>query len=418
MRILLIHQAFCGPNDPGGTRHYEIAKELVALGHEITIVTSQYNYLTGGVKAEHSYPSGFHIRFAPALSGLHGNYFTRVCSFLSFAVSSFFVALRAGSQDVVLGTSPPLFQAVTASIIAAVRRCPFVLEVRDLWPEFAIALGVLRNSLLVRVTRLVEKMLYNAAASIIVNSPAFETYLQARGVAKFKITIVPNGADVSMFQPERFGESFRRAHGLIDDFVVIYAGALGLANGVEILLEAANRLRDQIGIKFVIVGSGKHETQLRRQAKAMKLPNLLFVTAQPKEQMPEVLAAADVCVATLAPAPALQVTFPNKVFDYMAAGRPTVLAVKGPIQEVIENCGGGLCVAPGDGEALGQAILHLRNSSSLCAEMGAKARSHVEQNFSRTHQAQRFVEILKQVFPMHTGIGSGTTKTIVEEHGS
>ena len=405
MRVLLIHQAFCGPSDPGGTRHYEIARELIAQGHEVTIVTSRYNYLTGDVKAEHSYPSGFHIRFAPALSALHRSYFTRILSFLSFAASSLLVALRAGPQDVVLGTSPPIFPAVTASIVAAILRCPFVLEVRDLWPEFAIGLGVLRNRFLVSVARLMEKMLYKSATSIIVNSPAFEIYLQKKSVPKCKIAIVPNGTDVSMFHPESRGESFRRMHALIDDFIVIYAGALGLANGVEILLDAASRLRDQSGIKFVIVGSGKHEMRLRRQAEAMKLPNLLFVAAQPKEQMPEVLAAADVCVATLTPALTLQVTFPNKVFDYMAAARPTVLAMGGPIREVIKNSGGGLCVRPGDGEAVAQAILDLRNSSCLRAEMGIKARRYVEQNFSRTQQAHRFLEILKQVLPAQAVIG-------------
>ncbi|HKR30818.1 MAG TPA: glycosyltransferase family 4 protein [Terriglobales bacterium] len=418
MRILLIHQAFCGPNDPGGTRHYEIAKELVAEGHEVTIVTSRYNYLSGGLKAEHLYPPGFHVHFASTLIGLHRSYFMRILSFLSFALSSLFVALGAGPQDVILGTSPPIFQAVTAAIVAIVLRRPFVLEVRDLWPEFAISLGVLRNSLLVWLARLMETMLYTCAKSIVVNSPAFENYLQKRGVPKSKIEIVPNGADISMFHPESRGESFRRAHRLIDNFVVMYAGALGLANGVEVLLEAASLLRNERRIQLVLVGSGKHERQLRCEAELRKLPNVLFVPAQPKERIPEILAAADACVATLANAPALQVTFPNKVFDYMAAGRPTVLAVEGPIREVIEKSGGGVCIAPGDSKALAQAILALRDSSSLRAEMGAKARKHVEENFNRTQQAQRFLEVLKGALPMHPITRSGAKTTVVGEHGT
>lgn len=418
MRILLIHQAFCGPNDPGGTRHYEIAKELVAQGHEVTIVTSRYNYLSGGLKAEHLYPPGFHVHFAPTLIGLHRSYFMRILSFLSFALSSLFVALGAGPQDVILGTSPPIFQAVTASIVAIVLRRPFVLEVRDLWPEFAISLGVLRNSLLVWLARLMETMLYTCAKSIVVNSPAFESYLQKRGVPKSKIEIVPNGADISMFHPESRGESFRRTHRLTDNFVVMYAGALGLANGVEVLLEAASLLRNESRIKLALVGSGKRERQLRCEAELRKLPNVLFVPAQPKERIPEILAAADACVATLANAPALQVTFPNKVFDYMAAGRPTVLSVEGPIREVIEKSGGGVCIAPGDSKALAQAILALRDSSSLRAEMGTKARKHVEENFNRTQQAQRFLEVLTGALPMHPITRSGAKTTVVGEHGT
>ncbi len=362
MRILLIHQAFCGPNDPGGTRHCEIALRLVEQGHEVTIVTSRSSYLTGAVKKEFNYPYGIRILFAPASGNLHRSYFHRMLAFLSFAISSFFLALRSGPQDLVLGTSPPVFQCFPALAVARLRKKPFVLEVRDLWPEFAIALGLLRNPLLIASARISERLFYRLAAAIVVNSPAYRSYLEQQGVPQSKIVLVANGIDSSAFDPSDKGEEFRAECGLANSFVAMYTGALGLANGVESLLEAAFLLRNEPDLKVVIVGDGKHKSKLERIAQDLGLSNVLFVPAQPKTRMPRILAAADVCVATLANVPSLQVTYPNKIFDYMAAGRPTVLAIEGPIREVVQASGGGVYLDPGDNSALAEALLRLGRS--------------------------------------------------------
>src|SRR5579884_3912636 len=193
MRILLIHQAFCGPSDPGGTRHYEIALNLVDQGHEVTIVTSRSSYLTGAAKDDCTYPDGIRVLFAPTLNNLHKSYLQRTLVFLSFALSSFFVALRSGPHDVILRTSPPIFQCFPALFAALLRGKPFVLEVRDLWPEFAIALGVLRNPLLIAAAKFSERLLYRFARAIVVNSPGYISYLEQQGVPKSKIVLIANG---------------------------------------------------------------------------------------------------------------------------------------------------------------------------------------------------------------------------------
>ena len=397
MRILLIHQAFCGPNDPGGTRHYEIALRLVDQGHEVTIVTGRYSYLTGAAKGDCRYPDGIRVVFAPTLGSLHKSYLRRMLVFLSFAISSFFVALRSGPHDVVLGTSPPILQWFPTVAVALVRRKPCVLEVRDLWPEFAIALGVLRNPLLIAAAKSSERLLYRFASAVVVNSPGYTSYLEQHGVPESKVVLIANGVNPSAFYPSDKGEEFRAEYGLGNSFVVMYTGALGLANGVESLLQAAFLLRDECDLKFVIVGDGKHKPKLRRMARDLGLANMLFLPAKPKSRIPGFLAAADVCVATLANVPSLQVTYPNKIFDYMAAGRPTVLAIEGPIREVVEASGGGICIIPGDGGALAEAFLRLRRSPLLRAEMGVKARSYVEQYFNRAEQAKHFAELLERV---------------------
>jgi glycosyltransferase involved in cell wall biosynthesis len=230
-----------------------------------------------------------------------------------------------------------------------------------------------------------------------VNSPGYTRYLERQGVPQSKVLLIPNGADVSAFRPEDNGEEFRAEYGLGNSFVVMYTGALGLANGVEALLEASFVLRHESELKIVIVGDGKHKSKLERKARDLGLANVLFVPAQPKLRMPRILAAADVCVAMLANVPSLQITYPNKVFDYMAAGRPTVLTIQGPIQEIVRASGGGLFVNPGDSSALAEAFLRLRRSPMLRAEMGVKARSYVERYFNRAEQAKHFADLLERI---------------------
>jgi len=241
VRVLLIHQAFCGPDDPGGTRHYDFGRRLAAAGHEFSVITSPYNYLTGALRSSQRRSPEIEIHFSPTLSGLHRSYRRRILVFLSFTVSSVIRALRLNSPDVVIGTSPPIFQAFSAWAVAAFRRRPFVLEVRDLWPEFAVGLGLLRNSVLISLSRSLERCHYRHSQHIIVNSPAYLDYLVKKGVSESKIALVPNGVDVSCFDPENTGDEFRREFQLGDKFIVMYAGAVGYANDVDCLLRAATR---------------------------------------------------------------------------------------------------------------------------------------------------------------------------------
>ena len=396
VHILLIHQAFCGPHDPGGTRHYELAQRLVEMGHRFTVVTSECSYLTGEEKAVLPGHIEIEQRVAAVIGSWHRSYLSRVLAFVSFMITSALAALRVADPDVVIGTSPPMFQALSAWAVAAIRSCPFVLEIRDLWPAFAIDLGILRSPVLIFLARKLEHFLYAQANEIVVNSPSYRSYLLQNGIPEWKITVIPNGVDVSLFHRETNGDAFRSAHQLRDKFVVMYAGALGLANDIDCLLRAAARLRHETDIVFTLVGDGKELPRLRIQADSLQLNNVRFIAAQSKKEMPKVLAVADVCVATLRDAPMLQTTYPNKVFDYMAAGRPTVVAIEGPIREVIEKSGGGVCVPPGDDEMLAAAIRELHRRPQVGKEMGVKARAYVVSNFDRNIQAKQVAEIIER----------------------
>ena len=199
MHILLIHQAFAALDEPGGTRHHEFARFLAARGHKVTVIASPVSYLTGGknlsASSQPPLPENENIilRRAYTYSALHRSFVHRVIAFVSFMISSFLIGLGVKNVDVVWGTSPPIFQGVTGWALARLKRVPFLFEVRDLWPEFAIAVGVLRNRTLIRLSLWLERFLYRHADLVMVNSPGYVSSVMERGAQK--VELVPNSAD-------------------------------------------------------------------------------------------------------------------------------------------------------------------------------------------------------------------------------
>lgn len=403
MRVLLIHQSFVSHDDPGGTRHFELLSFLQQQGHTCTIVAGNMGYLTGKpvVETKHwiheDHEQGIRILRAFVYPSLHRSFIWRVIAFLSFMVTSTWTAIWSGKTDVVLGTSPPLFQMISAWITARLRRVPLVFEVRDLWPEFAIDMRVLTNPIAIRVARWLESFLYRRADHFIVNSPAYRDYLVNKGIAAEKITFISNGVDPAMFEEIESGEAFRASLNLVDKFIVTYAGALGIANDIYCILDAAERLQDQPDIRFVLVGSGKEEANLRQAAERRNLNNVIFAGCFPKSRMREVLAGSNVCLATLQDIPMFSTTYPNKVFDYMAAARPTILGIDGVIREVIEAADGGLFVPPGNAEQLAAAVRTLRDDPERCTRLGENARDYVRQHFQREDHARLLESVLQDL---------------------
>ncbi|MCX8107549.1 MAG: glycosyltransferase family 4 protein, partial [Verrucomicrobiae bacterium] len=340
MHTLLIHQAFCAPGEAGGTRHFELARYAARDGQKFTVIASRVSYLSGrvvesGIDAECAM-HGVNVVRAYAPERLFRGLWWRVWSFLVFTASSFAAALRAGRADVVMATTPPMFQTLSGLCVARLWKVPFLLEVRDLWPEFAIDLGLVRNRWVISGARWFEHWLYKRADHIIVNSPGYLHYLVKKGVSDDRITLIANGVDVGMFDPGSRGESLRSQLGSETGFIVTYAGAIGLANDIPTILRAARRLKDNDEIVFWIVGDGPERVSMMAMANDLGLSNVKFWGPQPKAVMKEVLAASDACIATLRNVPMFRTTYPNKVFDYMAAGRPVILGIDGVIRDVVE----------------------------------------------------------------------------------
>jgi glycosyltransferase involved in cell wall biosynthesis len=401
VHILLIHQAFASLGDPGGTRHHELARYLVAHGHQVTIIASPVSYLTGN-HTDRIYWSetsvddlGVTIIRAWTLPSMHRSFVLRVFAFLSFMFSSFFIGLSVKHVDLVWGTSPPIFQGISAWLLACLKRVPFLFEVRDLWPDFAIAVGVLRSRILISLSRCVERFLYRHADQVVVNSPGYIDHVTQRGASK--VALIPNGSDPDMFDPAATGNEFRQQHGLSNRFLVLYAGAHGMSNDLGVLLDAAELLKDDPGVIFILLGDGKEKAALVSSAHTRGLDNVLFLPSLPKNQMAQALAASDACLAILKPIDLYKTTYPNKVFDYMAAGRPVLLAIDGVIRILVETAQAGIFTQPGDPQSLSKAVRTLHSNPALCHQMGASGRAYIEQHYSRSQIAEQFTELIGSI---------------------
>jgi glycosyltransferase involved in cell wall biosynthesis len=399
MHILLIHQAFTAMDEPGGTRHHELARHLAREGHKMTIIASPVSYLTGAKQGKRIRKQtddlGVTIIRSATLPALHRSFIWRVFSFLSFMCSSFINGLFVRKVDLVWGTTPPIFQGPTAWLLSRLKGVPFLLEVRDLWPAFAVAVGVLKNKTLIRMSEWLERFLYKHANLVMVNSPGFIDHVNARGAKE--VALVPNGADPEMFDPLADGSTFRQAHNLTDEFILLYAGAHGMSNDLDVVLDAAELLLSNTKIRFVLLGDGKEKSHLQEDAKRRGLDNILFLPPIPKVEIPSTLAAADACLAILKPIELYKTTYPNKVFDYMAAGKPVVLAIDGVIRELVEKARSGVFVPPGDGNALAAIIMNLASNPEKCRKMGLNGRKSIEMEFSRAKLAERFTTLLETI---------------------
>jgi len=408
MHILIIHQAFASLEEPGGTRHYEFARLLVSRGHQVTVIASPVSYITGASSQPPPFSSkmgeagrrraegaGVRVLRASVYSAHHKSFFHRVIAFFSFMLSSFWIGLGVKNVDLVWGTSPPILQGASAWVLAKLKRVPFLFEVRDLWPQFAIAVGVLKNPVLIRLTEWLERFLYRGADRVMVNSPGFLEHVRSRGANR--VELIPNGADPSMFDPDEAGTEFRQVHHLEDKFVALYAGAHGMSNDLDVVLESASLLTKNPKIQIVLLGDGKEKPTLQARAAEMKLTNVTFLPSVPKTEMPHALAGADACIAILKPLKEYKTTYPNKVFDYMAAARPVALAIDGVIREVVEAAGCGLFAEPGDAVALANVISTYAENKARACEMGLKGRRYLEEHFSRDRIAGQLIRLLEEM---------------------
>ena len=407
MNIVIFHQYYLEPGEPGGSRFNELARLFSEAGHRVTVVAGTLNYTTG--KTPERYRGRWITRIQdgpvdvvrchvpPTYSR---SYAGRMLAFFGFTASACTAALCLADADVVIGTSPPLVVIFPAWLAAWRLGAPLVFEIRDLWPESAVTTGALRpDAPLTRLLYGIERWACRVADRINVLTPAFREDLVRRGLAPAeKIVFVPNGADVQRFRPGPRANAVRAELGWGDRFVVLYAGAHGRANAVGQLLDAAERLRDRPDLLIASVGDGPERAGLEAAARARGLSNVMFCGPQPKERMPDFVNAADVGAAVLQDNPTFRTVYPNKVFDYMACERPTLLAIDGVARELV--CGAaraGVFAKPEDGDALAAAIRALAADPEGCRAMGARGRAWVLENATREALAARYLGILEGV---------------------
>ncbi|MBV8075435.1 MAG: glycosyltransferase family 4 protein [Planctomycetaceae bacterium] len=405
MKICILYQHYLRPGDAGHNRFNDYARIWSGLGHKVSVITGQASYMTG-IKAP-QYHGRFCVREVDGPVDVYRMYvpdqanesfLRRGASYLAFALSSAWGYRGLDRPSVLLCSSPPLFAGLGMLLIRRFSRVPIVFEVRDLWPESAVATGVIRNRSMIRLMYALERRCYAAAQRVNVLTDAFREDILARGLADpAKVCFVPNGVDTEQQRPELRSERLREELGWAGRFVVLYSGAHGVANRVGQLLDAAELLRDRSEILIATVGSGMDLEPLRREADRRGLTNVRLHGPRPREQMPAITASADACAAVLQRNDTFRTVYPNKVFDAMACGRPIVLGIDGVARDLVERSGAGLFAEPEDPRALADAILRLSDDRSAAEVMGCRGREFVTQNFDRNRLAMRYLDVLQSV---------------------
>jgi glycosyltransferase involved in cell wall biosynthesis len=403
MRILIVTQIFLPEMGAQSNRLYPIVRQLVSAGHEVFVATGMPNYPQGvvfpnyqGKRTLCEERDGFTIfRTAYFTTPRNKSKWLQLRSYLSFIPAALRSGLRAGKVDVVFVTSPPLFSVIPATWLARLRGAKLVVDIRDLWPDEIIACGGARpGSLPARIISALERRVYRAAACICCTTQSFIQTIVARGVPPGKPILIPNGADLELFRPLPPDNPAANEFAFGDRFVVMYSGVLGIKHGLETILEAARRLQEEIGIVFFLVGTGARREALMERAKEFGLDNVVFGGERSVEEIPHLLARADVCLSALLPDPYLQKIITVKVFEYLACEKPVVAALAGETARVLQDSGGGIVVPPNDSQAMADAILTLYHDEGRRTAMGKLGRRYVEENFSRSMWAERLEKTL------------------------
>ena len=372
MRILYLHQFFITRAGVGGTRSYEFARRFVERGHAVRMVTAGDTTRTvDGIEVVGVRGAYSNYMRATAMSNAG-----RILAFARFALGATVAALRGPRPDVIYATSPPLTMALPALAARLRWQAPLVFEVRDLWPEAPIQMGVLRNPVARRLARAMERFVYARSARLIALSPGIQAALPRE-----KSVLVPNAADLDLFDPAA-------ARG---PFQVAYFGAMGEANDLTPVIEAARLLPD---VSFVLMGDGKRRAELARAAP----PNVHFRSGS-KTDVARLAAESSACLTLFKDVPVLATNSPNKLFDTFAAGRPAIVNMDGWMRELVEQNEAGVYVRAGDAAELAEKLAWLRDNPAEVERMGRNARALAERDFGRDELAGRALAVLEEAAP-------------------
>jgi glycosyltransferase involved in cell wall biosynthesis len=299
--------------------------------------------------------------------------------------------------------SPPLFDGLAALCLSWLKRAPFLFTVSDLWPESAIQMGVLRNAFLIRLSKELEKTIYRHARLVLAVTQGIHKAIISEGNDSSRIVLFRAAVDCQFFRPGIDGTAMRQALGISpNELLVLYAGTLGMAHNLSVVLEVAHRCQQQgsNNIRFVLAGDGAEKHMLRRKAIALDLKNLSFIDPVPKKNMPALLNAADCVLVSLRDLPIFRGALPTKLLEAMSCSKPVIAAVGGEAEEIVRRSASGFCVGPGDAAAIYHAILKIARDPENAARMGLNGRECVLQEFSRDRRARELNDHL-------LGLGNG-----------
>ncbi len=382
---------------------HQFAKNLAAEGHNVRVICEFPNHPKGiipseydGKMTEEAKLDGFNVTRLRVITFPEKTFLTRLFFYLSYMFFSAYAGIFTKERyDVVLATSPPLFVALSGFAVSFFKRARFVLDIRDLWPAAAVALGELNNPGAVRIAEILEKFLYRRADIIIAVTKGFIKYISGLGIEKAKLHWIANGTVEDIFYPVQPDAELRRKLELDGFFVVTFAGNHGIAQGLDTVLEAAENLHNH-AVKFLFIGEGPVKAKLINKTEEKGLKNIVFHKQIPLEEIKYYIAISDAMLVPLIDERVFDTFIPSKLFDFMACEKPVILSVDGEAREILDESQGGVFCKPGNSGDLTDKIIYLMENRKLCKSMGEKGRKFVLANFTRKKQAEQLEKILRR----------------------
>ena len=407
MKILFISHYFFPEGNAPATRVHQLARRWAADGHEVTVVTGVpsvpagvvYDGYRSRLRTQTERIDGVRVVRVWTYIAANKGFVRRIANYVSFMASAVVASLGVGEVDVVVATSPQFFCGWAGAVAAWWKRTPFVLEIRDLWPESIVAVGALRRGPLLRSLEWLERRLYRAARHIVAVGDGYKEGLVQRGVSPERVTVIPNGVDTEAFQPRVPDETLLESLGLGDRIVCSYIGTIGMACGLDVVLRAARRLEEEGDDRFafLLVGDGAVRHQLEESARRANLDSVIFTGRQPKERIPDLLAITSVCLVHLRRTPLFESVLPSKIFEALAMRRPILLGVEGEAADLVRSANGGLCFEPENESELVDRLRRFADEPTLGEELGRNGEAYVLEHFDRDRQSREYTSLLQRV---------------------
>lgn len=393
MRILFLSDNFPPEVNAPASRTHEHCRAWVACGHSVTVVTCAPNFPKGRVfdgyrnRLWHRETvDGIEVIRVWSYITANEGFVRRVLDYMSFMVSATVTSLFVRNVDVVVGTSPQFFTACAAWMVGALKRRPYVFELRDLWPESIKAVGAMRESMAIRCLERIELFLYRRATRVVSVTSSFRRTLIRRGIDPNKIDVVTNGVDIARFSPRPKDAALVHELGLTGKFVAGYIGTHGMAHSLETLLSAAHQLKSRPNgdrFRILLLGDGAQKTQLRAKAAQLELDNVIFVDSVPKDQVARYWALLDVAIIHLRRTELFSTVIPSKLFECMGMGVPVLHGVTGESADIVEREGVGIVFEPENADDLLEGLLRFESDQSLysrCRENCVVAAHHYDRS--------------------------------------
>lgn len=406
MRIIYLHQYFNTPEMPGGTRSYEMARRLVAAGHQVEMITS---WREAGDQSDwfSKIEAGINVHWLPVPYSNKMGFSERIIAFFKFALGAAHKAIQLDG-DVIFATSTPLTIAIPGIIAAKYKHVPMVFEVRDLWPQLPIAIGALKNPVLKFGARILEKVAYFNSARIVALSPGMSEGIAKTGYPRERIAMIPNSCDLQLFKPDQAAAAaFRGQFAWLGERpLIIYCGSLGEINGVDYLARlAAETDRINQDVRFVVIGRGKMELVVRDTAQKLGVLNKNFFMLKelPKQEVVAAFSAATISTSLFVDLPAMWANSANKFFDALTSGTPVMINYQGWQADLLRETGAGFVVDVKSPESAAQEINSKLNDAAWLKNAGIAARELAVSRFSRDQLAGRLEATLLKAVKDYSG---------------